>query len=94
MVQFNTASKVATTYICMEPRAGLPDARGEHSLLFRRMKGQTENFTPRRQSSPLGDNFAPRGVVKNGPLAPGHTELVVLIVLTKSAMTASMIIRR
>jgi hypothetical protein len=27
---------------------------GEHSLLFRRMEGRTENFT-------LGDNFTPRG---------------------------------
>jgi hypothetical protein len=54
--------------------------RGEHSLLFRRMEGQTENFTPgeifapRGQNLPLGDNFAPgvkvcpRGKVKNGPL--------------------------
>jgi hypothetical protein len=32
--------------------------RGEHSLLFRRMGGQTENFTP-------GDNFTPRG--QNSP---------------------------
>jgi hypothetical protein len=35
--------------------------RGEHSLLFRRMEGRTENFTPREQNSPLGDNFAPGG---------------------------------
>jgi hypothetical protein len=53
--------------------------RCEHSLLFRRMEGQAENFTPRRnfihrgQNSPLRDNFthggqfAPRGKVKNGP---------------------------
>jgi hypothetical protein len=39
--------------------------RGEHSRLFRRMEGQTENsppddnFSPRGQNSPLGDNFAP-----------------------------------
>jgi hypothetical protein len=45
--------------------------RGEHSLLFRRMEGQTENFTcgdkihpwgtkftPEGENSPLGDNFA------------------------------------
>jgi uncharacterized protein (DUF983 family) len=25
------------------------------------MEGQTENFTPREQNSPLGDNFAPWG---------------------------------
>jgi hypothetical protein len=49
--------------------------RGEHSLLFRQMKGRTENFTPRGQlcplgkTSPLGWKFAPRGDVKNGPLA-------------------------
>jgi hypothetical protein len=41
--------------------------RGEHSLLFRRLEGQTENFTPgdnftpRGQSSPLGDNLPPGG---------------------------------
>jgi hypothetical protein len=39
--------------------------RGEHSLLFRRMEGRRENFTPkgklhpRGHNSPLGDNFAP-----------------------------------
>jgi hypothetical protein len=38
--------------------------RGEHSLLFRRMEDRSENFipgddfTPRRQNSSLGDNFA------------------------------------
>jgi hypothetical protein len=48
--------------------------RGEHSLLFRGMEGQTENFTPRDnftprgQNSPLGAKFSPRGEVKNGPL--------------------------
>jgi hypothetical protein len=31
---------------------------GEHSLLFRRVEGRTENFTPKGQNSPLGDNFA------------------------------------
>jgi hypothetical protein len=47
--------------------------RGEHSLLFRRMEGQTENFSPREYfhpwgaKSPLGVKFAPRGEVKNGP---------------------------
>jgi hypothetical protein len=41
--------------------------RGKHSLLFRRMEGQTENFTPgdnfnpRGLNSHLGDNFAPEG---------------------------------
>jgi hypothetical protein len=40
--------------------------RGEHYLLFRRMEGQTENFTPRDlpprgQSSILGDYFVPGG---------------------------------
>jgi hypothetical protein len=39
---------------------------GEHSLLFRWMEGRTENFTPRGQNSPLGDNFAPE--VKVCPL--------------------------
>jgi hypothetical protein len=40
---------------------------GEHSLLFRRMEGRTENFTPKGitspqgTNSPLGDNFAPGG---------------------------------
>jgi hypothetical protein len=35
-----------------------------------------DNFNPREENSPLGDNFglgskfAPRGEVKNGPLAP------------------------
>jgi hypothetical protein len=33
--------------------------KGEPSQLFRRMEGQTENFTPRGQNSPLGDKFAP-----------------------------------
>jgi hypothetical protein len=32
--------------------------RGEHSLLFRRMEGRTENFALRGQTLPLGDNFA------------------------------------
>jgi hypothetical protein len=41
---------------------------GEHSLLFRKMEGQTENFTPRGQISTLGSKFAPRGEVKNVPL--------------------------
>jgi hypothetical protein len=44
--------------------------RGEHSLLFRRMEGQTENFTPR-------DNLTPRGL--NSPpganFAPGDQSL-------------------
>jgi hypothetical protein len=31
---------------------------GEHSQLFRIIEGRTENFTPRGQYSPLGDNFA------------------------------------
>jgi hypothetical protein len=41
--------------------------RGEHSLLFRRMEGQADNFTPRDnftlrgQNSPVGENFAPWG---------------------------------
>jgi hypothetical protein len=35
--------------------------RGEHSLLFRKMEGQTDNFTP-------GDNFVPGVKVKNRPL--------------------------
>jgi hypothetical protein len=39
-----------------------------NTLLFRRMEGQTENFTPRGQNSPLGSKFSPRGEVKNGPL--------------------------
>jgi hypothetical protein len=41
--------------------------RVEHSLLFRRREGQTENFTP-RDNFTLGSKFAPRGEVKNGPL--------------------------
>jgi hypothetical protein len=42
--------------------------RGEHSLLFRRMEGRSENFTPQGITFPLGgqksllwDNFAPGG---------------------------------
>jgi hypothetical protein len=55
--------------------------RGEHTLLFRRMEEQTENFiprglphpqetkfTPREQNSSLGSKIAPRGIVKNGLL--------------------------
>jgi hypothetical protein len=55
--------------------------RGEHSLLFRRMEGRTENFTPReylhpsgtkftpgRELRPWGSKFDPRGDAKNGPL--------------------------
>jgi hypothetical protein len=34
---------------------------GEHSLLFRRMEGRTENFIPRGQNLLLGDNFGPGG---------------------------------
>jgi hypothetical protein len=41
---------------------------GEHSLLFRRMEGRTENFTPMGQNSHLGDNFAPCG--ESLPLGP------------------------
>jgi hypothetical protein len=39
----------------------------EHSLLFRKMEGRTEKFTPRDNFtpkgiiSPPGDNFTPRG---------------------------------
>jgi hypothetical protein len=33
-------------------------SRGEYSLLFRKLEGQTENFTPQGTTSPLGDNFA------------------------------------
>jgi hypothetical protein len=46
---------------------GPPPPGGEHSILFRWRKEQTENFTPgnnftpRGQNSPLGDNFAPGG---------------------------------
>jgi hypothetical protein len=32
------------------------------------MEGQTENFTPRGQNSPLWSEFVPRGEVKNGPV--------------------------
>jgi hypothetical protein len=35
--------------------------RDEHTLLFSRMEGQTENFIPRGQNSPLGDNFTHGG---------------------------------
>jgi hypothetical protein len=52
-----------------------PPSRNEHSLLFRRMEGRTENFTRRGQNSPAGDKihpwgtkFATRDEVKNGPL--------------------------
>jgi hypothetical protein len=31
------------------------------------MEGQKENFTPRKQNLLLGEKFAPRGEVKNGP---------------------------
>jgi hypothetical protein len=41
---------------------------GEQSLLFRRMEGRTDNFTPRGHNSPLWAKFSPRGEVKNGPL--------------------------
>jgi hypothetical protein len=46
-----------------------PSLWGEHSLLFRRMEGRTENFTlgdnfiPRGQNSPLGDKFTPGGQI-------------------------------
>jgi hypothetical protein len=58
---------------------------GEHFLLFRRMEGRTENFTPRGQSSLLGENFALGG--KTLPLgadliwASGFhvTSLVILV---------------
>jgi hypothetical protein len=33
------------------------------------MAGRTENFTPRGQLRPWGSKFAPKGEVKNGPLA-------------------------
>jgi hypothetical protein len=39
-----------------------PSITREHSLLFRRMEGRTQNF------SPGGSKFAPRGEVKNKPL--------------------------
>jgi hypothetical protein len=48
---------------------GMFTPSGKHSLLLRRMEGQTENFTPgdnftpRGQNSPLGDKFAPGGKV-------------------------------
>jgi hypothetical protein len=35
--------------------------RGEHSLLFRRMEGRTDNFTPRGQTHPWGTT-SPLGV--------------------------------
>jgi hypothetical protein len=51
----------------------------EHSLLFRRMEGQTENFTPgdnftpKGQNSPLGDTFSPLGTTSplGLKIAPG-----------------------
>jgi hypothetical protein len=62
----------ARSDIC--PRGGMftPSftPRGEHSLLFWRMEGRIENFTPGGQLSPYGSKFAPRGEVKNGPLRP------------------------
>jgi hypothetical protein len=49
--------------ICPLGRMFIPlfTPRGEYSLLFRRMEGRTENFTPWGQNSPLGDNFAHGG---------------------------------
>jgi hypothetical protein len=35
--------------------------RVEHSLLFRRMEGQRDNFTPRGQNLPLGGQLRPWG---------------------------------
>jgi hypothetical protein len=62
--------------------------RGEHPVLFRRMEGRTEiftppgdNFTPRGlihpwgTTSPLGSKFDPRGEVKNGPQFVSRCEL-------------------
>jgi hypothetical protein len=41
--------------------------KGEHSILFIRMEGQTENYTPPQGiTSPRGTKFTPRGKVKNG----------------------------
>jgi hypothetical protein len=42
--------------------------RGEHFLLFRRMEGQTEHFTPRGLIHPQGTKCTPGGEVKNRPL--------------------------
>jgi hypothetical protein len=60
--------------------------RGKHSLLFKRMKGRTENinprgklysqgtkFTPGGQLRPWRSKFSPRGEDKNGPLIPMST---------------------
>jgi hypothetical protein len=44
----------------------LEEWRGKH-----RISPPWDNFTPRGQNSPLGDKFAPRGEVKNGPQEPG-----------------------
>jgi hypothetical protein len=38
--------------------------RGEHSRMFRRMEGRTENFTPRGQNSPQGTKFTPGGQIR------------------------------
>jgi hypothetical protein len=51
---------------------------GEHCLLFRRMEGRTENFTPRGQNSPWGTKF-PLGdkIPPGGQLRPWGSKLRV-----------------
>jgi hypothetical protein len=41
-------------------------ALGEHSLLFIRIEGQTEKFTSRGITSPLGDKIHPWGTTSLG----------------------------
>jgi hypothetical protein len=51
------------------------------------MEGRTESFAPRGQNSPLGDNFAPMGEVKNGPQACRFGRLTVKIYSTYETST-------
>jgi hypothetical protein len=81
---FLTSPLVPRGEIC--PLGGMftPPSRDEHSLLFRRMDGQTDYFTPWGSihphpgdkihpwwtNPPLASKFAPRGEVTNGPQRP------------------------
>jgi hypothetical protein len=47
--------------------------RGEHSLLFRRMEGQTENFTPEGQIRPWGKSLPLGAKLTMGLSTPSST---------------------
>jgi hypothetical protein len=76
--------------------------RGEHCTVYleeggvkQRISPTVDYFTPRGQNSPPGDNFAPRGEVKNGPLSDLSLQVAaVALLLQRVGLTSSALWRK